>query len=77
MFNLKEASRVISQLKDPFSKDCIIRVSTWASRDSWDNTWTYSGTVEFENGNTKGEQEFEGVSMADVIQKMEIFVEGL
>lgn len=77
MIDLFEARNTLAGFKDPFQKDCVIRVSTWCAKLTFGGGWTYTGTVEFQNGDTKGEQKFKGESLANVLQKMEVFVQSL
>lgn len=65
----------LSILKDPFEKGKIIRVSAY-SHILFEG-WHHSGTVEFANGKTKGEQKFEGETMGDVLNQMERFIKSL
>lgn len=73
--SIREAHTGLSNFKDPFAKDCIVSISTYCFV-SFDKR-EYTGSVEFKNGDTKGEQEFEGTSLTDVLKKMEAFVEQL
>lgn len=65
----------ISTIKDPFNVDCMtsFRISCY----KWSGRWAYRGYVEFQNGNTKGEQEFEEKDMKTLMVKMEAFMEEL
>ncbi len=60
-----------SILKDPFSRNRIDRIYI-----SWrPSTSKCYGSVEFKNGSTKGEQEFEGETFDEVTLKMKSFIE--
>lgn len=63
-----------SVIKDPFVKVHIKHISV-----RWYNTFKIyaRGTVEFQNGNTKGEQEFEGDTFDEVVLKIKAMIENL
>ena len=69
----KIGSNSIGVLKDPFMKSNItaIRVSSYKSSYSVN----HYGTVEFQNGNSKGEQKFTGDSFDDVVLKIKKFID--
>ena len=69
--------KMLDVLKDPFKKGSIISIRTNASQSLFNKTWTFSGIVEFKNGDTTGEQRFKGDSFDDVILKMKTFFESL
>ena len=77
MLDIKKAHEALSELKDPFSSDCVIKLSTYCSKSIFDGRWSYNGTIGFKNGNTEGEQKFKADSLAELLKKMEAFVEGL
>jgi len=62
-------------LKDPFKKNCVKRIYVNYSEAWGGEKWTANGTVEFSNGDTKGEQKFSGVSFDEVVSKIKIFIE--
>lgn len=70
----------MSVLANPFTKDCVTRITTDCG-EAWfrepDDPWYFRGTVYFSNGNTKGEQKFEGNDMADLTAKMAAFLNEL
>lgn len=70
-----QASR-ISDLKNPFMADKVIRFSTYCNA-GWGGQWSYTGTIEFQNGNTKGEQKFKGDDFGSLLKKMEQFMADL
>lgn len=74
--DIKEGRKGLSDLKDPFRSDCVKRFSTWCAK-LWSGKWTYTGTIEFQNGNTKGEQKFDAENFGGLLKKMEIFIEEL
>lgn len=65
-------------INDPFKKNKITSVSVWGS-ESWLNPghFTFSGRVEFTNGQTKGEQNFEGDSFDHVVLKIKSMLDNL
>lgn len=65
-----------SVLNDPFKKNCMVGLSTWCSV-GFSGAWSYSGRVQFKNGDTEGEQKFKGESLNALLIKMQAFVETL
>ncbi len=61
-------------LKDPFKKNCVKRIYVNYSEGWTIGKWSGNGAVEFENGNTKGEQKFTGESFDEVVAKIKAFV---
>ena len=67
---------VPSQLKDPFNKERIQSIHMHYYNRSWsDPGWI--ATIEFINGNTRGEQKFEDKDFQSLLGKMEQFVNEL
>lgn len=67
----------VSLIKDPFETSCIQRVYMVSYRN-WDGkTFTTYGVVEFQNGNTKGEQKIEAQNLGELIEKVYKFCETL
>jgi hypothetical protein len=64
-----------SILKDPFSKINVRRI--YVSFSYTFNQWQANGSVEFLNGDTKGEQKFEGETFDEVVLKIKTFLETL
>lgn len=52
-------TKLPSVIKDPFSKKSCKRIWVSFSENLFDDNWAARGTVEFKNGETKGEQSFE------------------
>jgi hypothetical protein len=76
MKNLFKEARdyATSVLKDPFSSsDNMDSMFIHAQKD-WNGKWGYSGKIEFKNGDTSGEQRFNGDNLKEVLVKMEAFV---
>lgn len=64
-------------LKDPFKKDSIRKVQV-VFQDFWSNgVWKADGYIDFKEGNTSGQQKFDGTSIEDVLEKMAAFVKTL
>lgn len=72
-----EEAKSLSVVKDPFNKNSVRRI--WFCASDWrgDGEWIFSGSVEFQNGLTKGEQDFKGKSIEDVITQLQSFLEEL
>lgn len=69
---IEEATK-LSIVKDPFNKNCMVGLWVHCNKSNYSG-WSYSGSVNFENGNTKGEQKFNGESLKDVLLKVEAFI---
>lgn len=67
----------LSVIKDPFNFSCIESVWIHASKSVFNRVWQYSAKVSFKNGNTEGEQHFEGATFAEVTMKVEAFIKEL
>lgn len=65
-----------SVLNDPFSKNCMVGLSTYCSVGIG-GQWSYTGRVAFKNGDTEGEQRFKADSLNALLIKMQAFVETL
>lgn len=69
-----------SVVKDPFKKTSVtsiyVRVGRpfFSSNDAPFKAW---GSVEFENGKTKGEQKFEGDTFDDVVLQIKAMLDNL
>ena len=64
-----------SIIKDPFSKNKITHITTYAS-NIWGD-WSFSGAIRFNNGNTEGKQEFKGTSFDDVVLQMKAMLNNM
>lgn len=71
---IREEANRISELNNPFFKDKIIAFRTYCNKSMFSANWTYAGCIEFQNGNTKGIQEFEADDFAGLLKKMETFM---
>jgi len=73
-----EIGSSISIIKDPFNSESMTVFSVNCYKGAFiDKSWRYKGRVEFENGDTKGEQHFEADSLQNLLIKMEAFVKEL
>lgn len=66
-----------SVIENPFSKDCITNVSMRASKNLFNETFYFRGSVEFKKGNTTGEQKFEADSFDELYIKIANFCKTL
>jgi hypothetical protein len=66
-----------STVKDPFGKQSIKKITVTYSAPFWahEKDWSARGTVYFENGNTKGEQQFEEKDFDEVVLKIKQFIQ--
>lgn len=70
-------SSVPSSLNNPFATDKVERIFICMGKRMLDGTFYFSGSVKFSNGHTKGEQEFEGTDIMDVVKQIYSFLEQL
>lgn len=70
-------SSVPSSLNNPFATDKVERIFICMGKRIFDGTFYFSGSVEFSNGRTKGEQKFEGTDIMDVVKQIYTFLEQL
>lgn len=75
--DLGEARRQITDIKDPFNQRSMKAVHIHAYQSFFNNTWTYTASVEFKNGKTEGKQNFEGANIGEVLIKVEAFIKEL
>lgn len=75
---LKLGNTNISVLKDPFKKNKIIRVSVNFSENEFrEGNWKARGYVDFKNGNTQGQQKFEGETFENVVLQIKTFIDNI
>lgn len=67
----------LSVIKDPFSKNKIENVHLHITKKWVGEGYNFSGTVEFQNGNTKGKQRFTGESFDDVVMQIKAMIDSL
>ena len=64
-----------SIVKDPFNKNAVKRI--YVSFSEFCGSWSANGSVEFQNGNTKGEQKFTGQTFDDVVLQIKSLINEL
>ena len=74
---MKGLNNAISVVNDPFKIDKVVEFNIWCNISIFSKRWEYSGEVIFKNGNTKGEQQFEGEDLESLLKKMKAFMESL
>lgn len=68
----------LSILKDPFSKNCVEHIFISVRRGMFKREEvSYTAKVEFENGNTKGEQKIEAANMDELLARTKEFIDSL
>lgn len=73
-----EAGNTPSIIKDPFEKGLIKGVHLHALESSFNQgQFSYSGSVEFRNGQTEGKQNFAATSMDDLYTQVANFIKTL
>lgn len=76
ILNFFGREKMPSILNDPFNKNCITRIYVSFSK-SYNNSWSATGTVYFENSQTKGEQNFNDKDFDSVVIKIKEFLKTL
>lgn len=64
-------------IKNPFSTENIITVTMLGMKSCFTKEFSYSGWVEFKNGNTTGRQEFKASSFGELYMMIYKFCEQL
>lgn len=74
--DVNKARNSVSIINDPFNTRSMksLRVFCYKLGGSG---WSYNGAVEFQNGDTEGQQNFKGKDLRDVLMKIEAFVKDL
>lgn len=74
--NLLENSQSISILKNPFDSDNLsgVMLRAWKMHDG---RFQFYATIEFQNGDTKGEQRIDAASFDELLTKTKAFIETL
>jgi hypothetical protein len=62
---------------DPFCKVKVEAIRVHYTKSSFSGKWSCSGTVEFKNNNTSGEQRFEGATFDEVVLKIKAMLDNL
>jgi hypothetical protein len=70
-------SSVPSSLNNPFATDKVEDIWIHMRKSLFSEEFSFSGSVEFSNGRTKGEQKFEGTDIMDVVKQIYSFLEEL
>lgn len=68
----KSNNNTLNLFKDPFKKDKIRYINIWLWNDG-----DINATVKFKNGDTTGEHEIKGTDFADLITKVQNFIDTL
>lgn len=66
-----------SIIKDPFNKDGFDGLSIYVSRKWFSDEWDATGTINFKNGNTNGEQKFKNQTLDGLLIEMKQFLDSL
>jgi hypothetical protein len=70
-------AKMPSVITDPFKKGRVTGIHVHASKSIIGGGWSFSGTVKFENGQTAGEQKFNGDSFDDAVLKIKAMIDNL
>jgi len=77
LFKSEKEKEELSELKNPFEKECISSVWFSISR-KWDKTgWDMYAKIGFQNGETKGEQKLEAADFGTLVKRVQSFLEQL
>jgi hypothetical protein len=71
-----EGQKPITIVQNPFKKECIQHIYLYASKWS-SGTIEFEGKVKFQQGNTRGEQNFTANSFPELYMKIQQFCESL
>lgn len=80
--NLLGTTQAISILKDPFSASRVTEVNIFMRKSNWGEgeRVRWSGSIDFQNGNTKGSQDFEVMGadgLPTIVKQMDEFIKSL
>lgn len=64
-------------LKNPFAFDKVENIWIHMRKNIFSEEFSFTGSVEFTNGRTKGKQGFEGADIMDVVKQIYAFLEQL
>lgn len=76
LLSLLSDKKELSPVNDPFKKDCLKSVHAHVMK-FYDGTFSFTGSIEFKNGDTEGTQKFSADDFGSLIQKMESFIKTL
>lgn len=71
-----EQQNGLADLRDPFNASSCYSIWFWIRKD-YDNRIRFTAKVEFRNGPTKGEQQFEATDFKALVAKVEAFTTSL
>lgn len=64
-------------LNNPFAIDKVENIWIHMRKNLFSKGFSFTGSVEFSNGRTNGEQKFEGADIMDVVKQIYAFLEQL
>lgn len=67
----------LSVIQNPFNKNKIVRLYVSYRKKTFEDAWYATGSIEFENGKTKGEQNFEADTFDEVVIQMKACINQL
>lgn len=70
-------SSVPSSLNNPFATDKVSDIWIHMRKELFSERFRFTGSVEFSNGRTNGQQKFEGTDIMDVVKQIYAFLEQL
>lgn len=74
---LGNKNNYISELKNPFDKDCVKDISFYLFKSRVSGNFNFASNVSFENGGTEGKQKFTANNFAELVKKTEDFINNL
>lgn len=66
-----------SLLNNPFNESCVKNIFFHVRKSQLTNEFQSTASVEFQNGNTGGEQKFKAETFADLVKQVEDFIKTL
>ena len=66
-----------AEFNDPFLKSKITAINVYVSNENPHGVWFASGYLRFNNGNTSGQQYFDGKSFDEIILQMKVFLNNM
>ena len=64
-------------VKDTWKKDCVETINIWGRIPLWKETWVWSASISFKNGNTSSKQEMEHEDLKILLSQIELFLKTL
>lgn len=74
LFNTQGAKDAVSVIKDPFRGENIKSLSIYFFKSGFSGRFSFSASVKFVNGDTEGQQNFEGNSPDELFEKLGAFL---